>query len=325
MINLGADLRGNWARFAVAISGYGLVISLLFASAQTRADEWPKVVATIAPLHSLVANLMVEGEPPELLFDRPAGGHHHAALRPTQVRALLEADLLVWVGPVIEEPVAEVLANNSIAGRQWRAIDCAGQSLMKQPGISPNGDDHGHSDHRTAEKLGNIDPHVWLNPTNALCYLNELTQILTELDPPHEFQYRANAERTRERLLRLDQQLGEQFSAISGPFMTYHNSFNYLLNRYGLSAVGGLVVVDDRPPALRQVLNFRQQLKQTGVSCLLADSSSSLRKLEQWRAGTSARVELLDVMGTALVPGTDLYFQLLQTMTNQISRCLQQG
>ena len=60
--------------------------------------EAPRVITDIAPVHSLVAQVMKGVGTPELLTDQGTSPHH-MQLRPSQARSLDQADLLVWVGP----------------------------------------------------------------------------------------------------------------------------------------------------------------------------------------------------------------------------------
>jgi len=76
------------------------------------AQEPPNVVVDIAPIRSLVAQIMEGvGTPSQII---PAGASPHGyAMRPSEARALSNADLVVWVGPALthwlEEPL-ETLA-----------------------------------------------------------------------------------------------------------------------------------------------------------------------------------------------------------------------
>lgn len=67
----------------------------------TSAGAELRVVASIAPLHSLTAQVMEGVGEPELLM--PAGASpHHFAMRPSEAKALQQADVVFWVGPAIE-------------------------------------------------------------------------------------------------------------------------------------------------------------------------------------------------------------------------------
>ena len=60
--------------------------------------EVPRVVTDIPPVHSLVQMVLGDLGQAELLL--PAGGNAHSyQLRPSQARAVAEADLVVWIGP----------------------------------------------------------------------------------------------------------------------------------------------------------------------------------------------------------------------------------
>ena len=61
----------------------------------------PKVVATIAPVHSLVSGVMAGVAAPDLLLPGGASPHSYA-LKPSDARMLATADLIVAVGPTLE-------------------------------------------------------------------------------------------------------------------------------------------------------------------------------------------------------------------------------
>jgi len=284
----------------------------------------PKVVVSNLPLHSLVAGIMGDQARPDLLFRRRVS-HHDTALRPSQLRLLSNADLLVWAGPQLEQPIQTLIDKKVIKVRHWSAMDCKGQRLLLLPGQFALNETtefvHGGSD-VDQSYLASIDPHTWLDIDNAICFVGELSALLIEIDPAHSQQYQQNRDELIVRLSQFDQQLGEMLAAATQPFMVYHNSFRYLLSRYGLQAEGELNPAHGQPPGLRQLLAFRDQLKTTDASCLLADISASSRQLDEWLAGSSATLLMLDPMGSNLAPGEELYFQLLSGLGTKIARCL---
>ncbi|GAA6199539.1 zinc ABC transporter substrate-binding protein [Aquicoccus sp. SU-CL01552] len=76
--------------------------------------EAPQVVTDIAPVHALTSTVM-DGVGTPVLLVKPGLSPHSYALRPSQARALQDADLVVWVGeglaPWLEKPL------ESLAGR----------------------------------------------------------------------------------------------------------------------------------------------------------------------------------------------------------------
>src|SRR5690606_17502588 len=77
----------------------GTVLLAMIASMGTAAA--PRVVASIPPVHSLVAGVMQGIGAPDLLVG-PAASAHTYSLRPSDARLLQEAEVVFWIGPIYE-------------------------------------------------------------------------------------------------------------------------------------------------------------------------------------------------------------------------------
>ena len=77
-----------------------LIGTLIFSGTALAADP-VKVVASIKPIHSLVAGVMQGVAEPTLLV-KGATSPHSFNLRPSDARALNQADLVFWVGEDLE-------------------------------------------------------------------------------------------------------------------------------------------------------------------------------------------------------------------------------
>ncbi|WP_254656709.1 zinc ABC transporter substrate-binding protein [Leisingera sp. JC1] len=83
----------------------------LLAGAGAAAAEVPRVAADIAPVHGLVARVMQGlGEP--ALVVPPGASPHGYSMRPSEARALDQADIVFWLGepltPWLEGPLEEL-------------------------------------------------------------------------------------------------------------------------------------------------------------------------------------------------------------------------
>ena len=86
-------------RILAVIAAAGLALA---APSAVRADSG--VVATIKPLHSLVAGVMQGVGAPDLLIPGTASPHTYS-LKPSDARRLAEARVVFWIGPEIETPL----------------------------------------------------------------------------------------------------------------------------------------------------------------------------------------------------------------------------
>jgi zinc transport system substrate-binding protein len=120
--------------------------ALIAATAPARA-EVPAVVTDIAPVHSLVAQVMGDLGAPVLLLDRGADPHSFQ-LRPSQAAALSGADLVFWIGPELTPWLDRALQGTGSTGTAVSLLRVEGVTLRSYAEGADHGD-HGH-DHEAA-------------------------------------------------------------------------------------------------------------------------------------------------------------------------------
>src|SRR6187551_3528168 len=82
----------------------------LMASIITSASAAPQVATSIKPLQ-LIAAAITEGvSEPQLILGNNQDPHH-ASLRPSDRKVLAEAEVILWVGPILELPLVETIAD----------------------------------------------------------------------------------------------------------------------------------------------------------------------------------------------------------------------
>ena len=229
--------------------------ALIAATVPARA-EVPAVVTDIAPVHSLVAQVMGDLGAPVLLLDRGADPHSFQ-LRPSQAAALSGADLVFWVGPELTPWLDRALQGTGNTGTAVSLLRVEGVTLRSYAGgegedhddhadahnheaaraHDDHGHDHGH-DHGQAEAEAHeghdddhdhdhageghdhahegTDPHAWLDPANARAWLIAVAGRLAEADPANAATYAANAEAARARIDALDAELRAALAPMAG-------------------------------------------------------------------------------------------------------------
>ncbi len=89
--------------------------SILVATSAVRAEL--KVVTTIKPLHSLIANVMDGVGDPALIIEGSTSPHSFT-LKPSHAKLLEEADIIFWVGESIEtfmeRPLESIVKNAEV-------------------------------------------------------------------------------------------------------------------------------------------------------------------------------------------------------------------
>lgn len=298
------------------------LIGLLLAAVPAYAEA-PRVVASIAPIHSLVASVMQGAGAPELLIPAEVSEHGYA-LKPSDLRKVANADLVVWVGESLETYLVKPLETEGVA--QLELLDA--EEVDPHPyGKAEEHEDHAASAEEEEDEHGHdhlgLDPHVWLDPVRAVAIVNAVAERLAEIDPANADLYAANAGLAVAALQALDSELSVRLGLLGNkPFVTFHDGYSYFVERYGLDQVGQLTVHPEQRPGAATLRDLRATIAEEGVACVFAEPQFDPRVLRSLAGDAEMRVGALDPLGAGLVPGPMLYGALLRKNAEAVAACL---
>jgi zinc transport system substrate-binding protein len=296
-------------RLAVAL---WLAASLWPAAARAQS---PNVVATIQPLHSLVAAVMDGVGTPVRLLPPSASPHTHA-LRPSEATALASADIVFWIGPALETFLDRPLA--SLAGGAIRVALAEADRVMLLP-YRKVGFEYDQPRH---EQDGR-DPHLWLDPANARHITEIVAETLALTDPENAARYAANAGRAVANLDALETEIAALLAPAQGvAFLVLHDAFQYFEHRFGLSALGAVTAAPDRMPGARTLLAARNRIRKAGDACMFMEPQFPAALAAVVVEDTPVRVAVLDPLGIGLTEGPDGYLEMLRNLAKAVAGCL---
>lgn len=280
-----------------------------------------EVVASIQPLHSLVASVM-QGVAEPLLLVRGGGSPHDYALRPSDARALADARVVFWIGPELETFMVKPLQSAQGKVRSIALLDAPGVTVLPlrsggarearqdQPG-------HGHG-----ANTGR-DAHIWLDPSNAAAMARRVVAVLGEADPEHRADYERNGSLLIERLEELNRRLAAELEPVKQrPFIVFHDAYRYFEQRYGLNAVGAITLGPEQRPGAKRVAEIQARIRSSGVRCVFSEPQFQPALVETVIAGSSARTGVLDPLGAAIPSGPEAYFELVRGLADALRACL---
>lgn len=290
----------------------------------------PKIVASIKPVHSLVAGVMREVGEPRLLVLGGASPHEYS-LRPSDARAISEADIVFWIGPELESFMVKPLQNAKGRVRSVALLDAPGVAVLplREGGAWEPHQHHPtepvghHSDHDHDHESGR-DVHIWLDPVNAVAMARRIVAVLGDADSAHRADYERNGAALIERLNQLDQQLAGDLAPIKDrPFIVFHDAYQYFERRYGLSAAGSITLSPEQRPGAKRVTEIQARIRDLGVRCVFGEPQFQPALVETAIAGSGARSGVLDPEGGAeLQAGPEAYFELLRRLADSLRTCL---
>ncbi len=190
---------------------------------------------------------------------------HYVAAKPSYMRLLNQADLLLYVGLQIEIGWLPLLVQGA---RNPGLV-----SLNLSQGISvleiPKGE--------ITRALGDIhpegNPHYWLDPRNGLLVARRIVQQLRTLAP-------GDAPYYEERLKLFEKGLRNHVQSWEGRMMpyrgmevaAYHKQWEYLAKWLGLSIIGYVENKPGIPPAPKHVARLIRSMRERRVKVLLVAS-----------------------------------------------------
>ncbi len=279
-----------------------------------------RVAATIAPAHSLVAMVAGDMAEPDLIV-RPGASPHDYAMKPSEARALNDADVVFWVGEGLEPWMAkavEALAGDALLITLGE-VGGIERLPFRRGGIFTEEDhDHAHHDH-----LNGADPHLWLDPDNALIWLGAIADALAKADPPNAETYHANATAAGDHLRIVSAEIERSLAQVrEKPYVVFHDGYQYFERRFGLHPLGAVSLGDANRPGPARVVAIREVIAESGAVCIFAEPQFEPRLIETVIEGTDVKTGTLDPIGAGLQPGAGLYPALIRGLAQDLLGCL---
>ena len=280
----------------------------------------PRVATDIPPVHSLVSQVMGELGTPKLILP-PGTSPHGYAMRPSEARALQAADVIFWMGQDLTAWFGRAI--KALAANATTVALSESKDLIRHPyRTTKNFDTHTH-DEGEHDATAKIDPHLWLDPDNALIFLDVIATTLARLDASHADTYLTNAAQAKAALEALKSELNATVQPIRGrPFIVFHDAYHYFEHRFDVEAAGSLSIGDASSPGPARIAAIRGKVQTLGATCVFSEPQFEPKIIKTVIEKTTARSGTLDPVGATLKPGPNQYSQLLRHLAHGLLTCL---
>ncbi len=272
-----------------------LIALLLLVTGLAAAGAELKVAVSIPPLLDFVREVGGDRVEVELLVP-PGADPHTYEIRPAQMRFLAQARLLIVVGLGLEwwlEDVASAAGNPDL------------EVVVTSTGI---------------EAIDG-DPHVWLDPLNAVLQVAAIRDALIRADPAGRLTYEINAARYISRILALHEEIREKISSWTHrEFVALHGAWAYFARRYGLKQLAVIVPQPGREPSAREVARITSLIRERGIRAIFVEVQHPPSVAELIAAETGAALVTLDPLGG--VSGREDYLSLMRYNLEQMEKVL---
>ncbi len=194
----------------------------------------------------------------------PDGDAHSFSPRPSDVRSLAAARVLVRNGLGFEPWLDRVLRTSGFKG-----IDIVATAGVQARRMI---DAHGH-----AHGAGR-DPHAWQDPRNALLYVRNIAEGLARADAPRADLYRQRADAYAARICETDAWIEAQFAPFPREkrrIITSHDAFGYFGARYGIDFRAAQGVNAEGDPSAQAIAALVRQIRRENIRVVFVENMTN--------------------------------------------------
>jgi zinc/manganese transport system substrate-binding protein len=262
----------------------------------------------------------------------PGADPHTFEPRPSDVRLLAEADILVVNGLNLEPSVLKLAASCGFKGR----IVVAANGISPRAGSKcqdheDENDRHGHSPesrpHGHGVPAANADPHVWQDPRNVSTFVSNIQDALAAAAPAQAEEYRRRAAAYQAELVELDKWIRAEVATIPAGqrrLVTSHDSLGYFAAAYGFETVPVAGLSTAAEPDARTLAGIVDTIRAGHVTAVFIELTSNPKLLRQ--IAGDAGVRLADPLYTDSTgpagSGAETYIGLIRTNVSRIVSAL---
>jgi len=264
----------------------------------------PMVVASIKPL-ALIAREIAGNQADVQTLIPSTASHHDYPLKVSDHSLLRAADLVIWVGPEMESflqkplaslPPEKLLSAYVLPGLFW-------------PAESSSEGEHHHE----------RDPHLWLDPRNAMQLAKAISGKLAKIDPANVKSYEANLQAFVQKTTKMDEELAQSLKPVAGRgFAVYHEGYNHFVGHYGLRQLNYVTYTPEQKPGARHLAQLRKDLA-NGGKCLFLEPYNDMTSARDLARELKIKVGNLDPLGGQNI---NSYSQLMEQMAAAFVSCL---
>lgn len=266
-------MRKNWFS---GILCFSLIVSALLLSGCQEKTQKPsdklRVVTTFTVIADMARN--VAGDAATVVsVTKPGAEIHNYQPTPQDIVRTDKAGLLLWNGLGLELWFEKFLAELS---------DVPGAIVTT--GITP-------IDINSGPYTGKPNPHAWMSPSDALIYVDNIANAMSEVDPENAETYQTNAATYKTKISELTEPLKTQLQTIPESerwLVTSEGAFSYLARDLELKELYLWPINADQQGTPAQVKNVIDTVNENKIRAVFSESTVSPKPAEQVARETGA-------------------------------------
>jgi len=284
-----------------------ILLGFTLFSTVSLASSSPTILASIKPLQLIITALnkplLQHGVTLEVSTLLPPGSTpHDYVLKPSDISKVLKADLLIWMGPVVEPYLASIVARvdkanvidvSQLQGLLRLPVRPLLEMAGKVPGHPEDGHQQGNPQSHNHQEMA-FDPHVWWSLSNARVIAEEALSYLTvDVTPQNNNRLDAVFLPMGDLLAKKRNQANTQQPS----FMLFHDGLHYVEDDLGVTSAARVAQSDELRTGVKTLLALKKRVLDAKVVCVVAEPNTNVDILGKIEGESPLRVERVDSLG----------------------------
>jgi len=216
---------------------------------------------------------------------------HFAEARPSMIRVVHGADVLVVVGADLEIGWLPAVLRSARNAK----VQTGGEGFLDlSEHVALLGKASGPVDRSLGDVHVQGNPHYWLDPQNGLVMARTIADKLIEMDKTHRVDYEANFASFEKTLQTKIKQWHDALSILKGKkIIVYHNSLLYLAKTFGFEIVAEIEPKPGISPSAAHLAKLVSTIKSQDIDLLLMEPYYERRSAEFLQRNTGIQVYVI--------------------------------
>jgi zinc transport system substrate-binding protein len=274
---------------------FSLLVWILLFAVTTNAAQ--TVLVSVHPLALLIKSAWPTLNVTSLVASNQSP--HDFSLKPSDMRRVVKADMVIWIGSDIEPFLVNLMRNKD---RQIQLSHLVEEEKAKAGEYKHSEDKHGHH-----------EPHLWLQP-DTIPSLLAVVQKRMGLPAPTEFliQYTQWLKATKLHFTDIKER----------GFISYHDAFHPWVEYFGLNQLDVVTHNPEKPVGTRHVVQIRKILESGVAHCVFVEPQFQGRLLDKLTQGLKVKRIKIDPLASSYQVESANFLSFYYELTAQFQRCL---
>ena len=242
---------------------------------------------------------------------------HFATAKPSMIRQVFGADLLLVIGADMEigwlPPLLQSARNSRVQPGNPGYLDLSSAVVLLDKISGP-----------VSRSMGDVhakgNPHYWLDPRNGLRMAQAIATRLSEMDPAHKDDYQRRLN-TFEQIMGTKLPLWQaELAPLKGKrVIAYHKSFIYLADAFGFQIINEIEPMPGITPSASTLSTLVERIKTEHIGLLIMEPYYERRSANYLNEQTAIRMVVLP-QSVGAQTDINTYFDLFDAIVAALNK-----